>query len=520
MAMDQHHQSCILLLLCAIIPICCIFAVEATVDDILPFKFGQNIPKRSDFPPDFLFGAATSAYQTEGAAMEDGRGQSIWDAFSHQHPEKIADGSNGDIAADSYIFYKKDIAFMKESGMKAYRFSISWTRILPNGKLSGRVNQKGVQHYNDVINEVIAQGLTPFVTLFHFDTPQALEDEYGGFLSNKIANDFRDFADVCFKEYGDRVKHWITLNEPLTYCREGYASGGMAPGRCTTTNEFKCDRGDSATEPYIAGHNQLLAHAAAVALYRQKYQATQKGMITITLNSDWFIPYTSSKQDADAAQRALDFNFGWFMDPITTGDYPKSMKDILGKRLPKFTAEESNSLKGSFDYLGLNYYTSRYASDYVGSPPSRPSYMTDPNVNLTSQRDGKLIGTPTIAFWLYVYPEGFKDLLLHIKDKYNNPIVYITENGVPDNGKLPFKAGEAPYDMFRVQALQGHISNLNMAIKEGANVKGYMAWSLIDSYEWQAGYTFRFGLYYVDFKNPSIRFPKLSALWYKEFLAH
>ncbi|CAI0378392.1 unnamed protein product [Linum tenue] len=401
-AMNPHHQqSCLVLLLCAIIPICCIFAVEATVDDLLPFKFGQNIPKRSDFPPDFLFGAATSAYQYHHQIRATEKNQLLFLYVKIMMAEKIADGSNGDVAADSYNFYK----------------------------LSGRVNQKGVQHYNDVINEVIAQGLTPFVTLFHFDTPQALEDEYGGFLSNKIANDFRDFADVCFKEYGDRVKHWITLNEPLTYCREGYASGGMAPGRCTTTDEFKCDRGDSATEPYIAGHNQLLAHAAAVALYRQKYQATQKGMITITLNSDWFIPYTSSKQDADAAQRALDFNFGWFMDPITTGDYPKSMKDILGKRLPKFTAEESNSLKGSFDYLGLNYYTSRYASDYVGSPPSRPSSLTTKFNNSLKTNFCFFVCLQTIAFWLYVYPEGFKDLLLHIKDKYNNPIVYITENG-------------------------------------------------------------------------------------------
>ncbi|CAN1345503.1 Beta-glucosidase 12 [Linum perenne] len=315
--------------------------------------------------------------------------------------EKIADKSNGDIAADSYHLYK----------------------------LSGRVNHIGIQHYNDVINEVIAQGLIPFVTILHFDPPQSLEDEYDGFLSKKIVNDFRDYADICFKEFGDRVKYWITLNEPYVFSLGGYATGGMAPGRCTTTKDNKCDEGNSAVEPYLAAHNQLLAHAAVVSLYRQKYQATQKGLISITLNTDWFIPYTSSKEDTEAAQRALDFSFGWFMDPLTTGDYPKTMKDIVGNRLPKFTKEESKLLKGSLDFLGINYYTSRYAFNYNGPPPPLQSYISDPNVNYTITCFLLVGPLQTVAFWLNVYPEGLKDLLLYIKDKYNNPLIYITENG-------------------------------------------------------------------------------------------
>ncbi|CAN1236275.1 Beta-glucosidase 24 [Linum grandiflorum] len=482
----------------------------------IPQKLDETSLKASQFPPGFLFGAAVSAYQTEGAAMEDGRGQSIWDEFTHKHPEKIVDKTNGDIAADSYNFYKKDIAMLKQMGMKAYRFSISWTRIIPSGKLSGRVNQKGIQHYNDVINEVIAQGLIPFVTLLHFDPPQALEDEYGGFLSKQIVNDFRDFADVCFRTYGDRVKHWTTINEPHTFSYGGYDSGGMAPGRCTTAGKDKCEKGDSAVEPYLAAHNQLLAHSAAVALYRQKYQATQKGMISIVLNSDWFIPYTSSKEDIDAAQRALEFSFGWFMDPVTTGDYPKIMKDMVGSRLPKFTPEESQLLKGSLDFLGLNYYTGRYASNYAG-PPLPQSYSNDKNVNFTSK--SFKFGFCTAAFWLRLYPEGLKNVLLYVKDKYNNPVIYITENGIPDDGKFNAKAGEPPADPIRIDALNGHLSNINMAIKEGSNVKGYMAWSLIDSYEWQSGFTTPFGLCYIDFRNPSIRMPKQSALWFKEFLS-
>ncbi|CAN1181601.1 Beta-glucosidase 24 [Linum perenne] len=516
-------KSCIVWFLC--IPI--LFALDQTLglpnngsSSISPhLKCDPNSLKGSQFPPEFLFGAAVSAYQTEGAAMEDGKGLSIWDEFTHKHPEKIADKSNGDIAADSYHLYKKDIAMVKQMGMKAYRFSISWTRILPSVKLSGRVNHIGIQHYNDVINEVIAQGLIPFVTILHFDPPQSLEEEYGGFLSKKIVNDFRDYADICFKEFGDRVKYWITLNEPYVFSLGGYATGGMAPGRCTTTKDNKCDEGNSAVEPYLAAHNQLLAHAAVVSLYRQKYQATQKGLISITLNTDWFIPYTSSKEDTEAAQRALDFSFGWFMDPLTTGDYPKTMKDIVGNRLPKFTKEESKLLKGSLDFLGINYYTSRYAFNYNGPPPPLQSYISDPNVNYTSERDGKLIGPATVAFWLNVYPEGLKDLLLYIKDKYNNPLIYITENGVPDDGKLKSKAGEAPADAFRIDALSGHLSNINMAIKEGSNVKGYMGWSLIDSFEWQSGYTMVFGLHYIDFRNPSIRIPKQSALWFKQFLS-
>ncbi|CAN1305249.1 Beta-glucosidase 24 [Linum perenne] len=287
--------------------------------------------KRRHFPLDFLFGVTTSSYQYEGGTWEDGRRPSIWDAFTHSHPNNIKDKSNGDVAADSYHLYKDDIALVKQLGMNAYRFSVSWSRVMPNSFSDRKVNEKGIKYYNNVINEAISQGLTPFLTLFHLDLPQALQDEYGGFLSNHIVNDFRDFADLCFREFGDRVKHWITLNEPGTFLSGGYVVGDLAPGRCTPP---RCEEGKSDVEPYIVCHNMLLAHATAVEL---------------------------------------------FLDPMVRGDYPSSMKYYVGDRLPKFSKEESKLLSGTFDFLGINYYSSRYVMDlsYIGS------HYGDAHVNTT-----------------------------------------------------------------------------------------------------------------------------------------
>ncbi|XP_073220337.1 beta-glucosidase 12-like [Cicer arietinum] len=272
---------------------------------------------------------------------------------------------------------------MTNMNLDAYRFSISWSRILPKGKLDGGINQEGIIYYNNLINELLANGLQPFVTLFHWDIPQALEDEYGGFLSPHIVNDFRDYAELCFKEFGDRVKHWITLNEPLTYSMGGYAVGLFAPGRCSKWLNSNCTGGDSGTEPYLVSHHQLLAHATAVEVYKKKYQVcynpnknsmheSQKGTIGITLVTSWFIPFSNSKLDQMAAERAIDFMFG-------------CMHSLVGKRLPKFSKKQKRLLKGSFDFLGLNYYTSNYASNVPHLSNDNPSYTTDSHANLTSK---------------------------------------------------------------------------------------------------------------------------------------
>ncbi|KAL6652544.1 hypothetical protein ACP70R_011469 [Stipagrostis hirtigluma subsp. patula] len=484
---------------------------------------------RGSFPKGFVFGAASASYQYEGAAKEGGRGPSIWDTFTHQHPDKISDRSNGDVTVDSYHLYKEDVHLLKDMGMDAYRFSISWTRILPNvhinmsggmtdGSLSGGINREGVNYYNNLINELLSKGVQPYGTIFHWDSPQALEDKYGGFLSPNIINDFKDYAEVCFKEFGDRVKHWITFNEPWTFCSGGYATGLSAPGRCSPWEQGKCSVGDSGREPYIAAHHQLLAHAEAVQVYKEKYQATQKGEIGITLVSHWFLPFSRSKTNDYAARRAIDFMFGWFMDPLIRGDYPATMRGLVGNRLPKFTKEQSELVKGSFDFIGLNYYTSNYADNLPPSNGLNTSYMTDSQANLTGVRNGIPIGPQAASTWLYIYPRGFRELLMYVKENYGNPTIYITENGVDELNNKSLSLQEALKDDTRIEYYHNHLLAMLSAIRDGANVKGYFAWSLLDNFEWGNGYTVRFGLNFVDFNDGLKRYPKNSARWFKEFL--
>ncbi|XP_058073483.1 beta-glucosidase 12-like isoform X1 [Magnolia sinica] len=473
---------------------------------------------RSSFPPGFLFGTASSSYQYEGAADEDGKGISIWDTYTRAHPDKIKDRSNGDIAVDSYHRYKEDVKIMKEMGMDAYRFSISWTRILPHGRLSGGVNEEGIKYYNNLINELLSNGIRPFVTLFHWDFPQSLEDEYGGFLSSKVVADFQEYADICFREFGDRVKQWITLNEPWMYSVGGYARGTEAPGRCSYWEMGNCSVGNSGTEPYIVGHHQLLAHAATVRHYRDKYQESQKGIIGIVNMAHWCIPLSTSESDYNAAQRAMDFVVGWFMDPLTNGEYPPSMRSYVDNRLPKFTKEQSDMLRGSFDFIGLNYYTSRYTAYVPHSNATRVSYTSDSHVNLTVERNGIPIGTQAASPWLYVYPPGIRDMLVYVKKRYNKPIIYITENGIDELNNSSLSLEEALQDEARIDYYHHHLLFLQNAIRDGVDVRGFFAWSLLDNFEWAEGYTVRFGLIYVDYKDGLKRYPKQSALWFQQFL--
>ncbi|GMY22300.1 beta-glucosidase 17-like isoform X1 [Fagus crenata] len=491
---------------------------------------------RGDFPAGFVFGAGSSAYQYEGAAYQDGKGSSIWDTFTTIHPEKILDHSTGNVAEDFYSRFKEDIALMKEIGLDSFRFSISWSRVLPKGKLSEGVNQQGVQFYNELINELLNKGIQPFVTLFHWDTPQALEDEYDGFLStnivasyqfgfdtkeccsqNKILHDYHDYADFCFKEFGDRVKHWATFNEPNTFSSEGYATGNTAPGRCSDY-VGNCTFGNSATEPYVVAHHVLLSHATAVKLYREKYQASQMGEIGITVSTYWMVPKYQTIASSKAASRALDFAFGWFVHPITYGEYPESMHVLVGNRLPNFTDVQSKMVKGSLDFLGVNYYTARYAEDSTSSSTINLSYTTDSHVDMTTEKDGIPIGEPTPSGWLYIYPRGIRELVLYVMENFNNPPIIVTENGFSDvnNNSLPIQ--DALNDSLRLKYHQLHLSSLIKAIKAGINVKGYYVWSFLDDFEWEFGYTYRLGINYVDYKNGLTRYMKHTALWFKDFL--
>ncbi|KAL8542391.1 hypothetical protein ACS0TY_003310 [Phlomoides rotata] len=467
---------------------------------------------RSNFPPGFLFGVGSAAYQYEGAAFEDGKGPSTWDNFTHQFPEKIADRSNGDVATDFYHRYKDDVKLLKYLGVDIFRMSISWSRILPDGKLSGGVNSDGIAFYNNVFNELLANGIIPFVTLFHWDVPQALEDEYRSFLSPLIIDDYKDFADLCFHEFGDRIKHWITLNEPYTFTNYGYNEGILAPGRCS--NRSICSQGNSSTEPYIVAHNLLLSHAAAVKLYKEKYQVAQNGEIGITLFSHWFVPYSNSRLDFKAARRALDFMYGWFIDPIVHGIYPKIMQSVVGNRLPTFTKEQGAMLKGSFDFLGLNYYTAFYAAHAISRQSNSSS--TDNTARLSSTRNGVPIGESTGTSNFYVYPKGLYDLLVYTKEKYNSPKIYITENGMSsrNNGTIKKKIE----DQRRIDFYSHHLRAVQKAIGRNVNVRGFIAWSFWDVFEWNSGYTVGFGLYYVDRRNGLNRIPKQSAMWFKKSL--
>ncbi|XP_065872948.1 vicianin hydrolase-like isoform X1 [Euphorbia lathyris] len=476
---------------------------------------------RTAYPSDFIFGAGTAAYQSEGGAYIDGKGSSIWDVYTKDHPEKIWDRSTGEVADDFYHKYKEDIHLMNKIGLDSFRFSISWSRVLPKGRISGGINPLGVKFYNDLIDELIAKGMKPFVTLFHWDLPQALEEEYNGFLSPKIVNDFGEYVDFCFKTFGDRVKHWCTLNEPYSYSINGYNGGTFAPGRCSKYMG-NCTLGNSATEPYIVAHNLLLSHAYAVKIYKQKYQATQKGQIGVTIVTHWFVPMSpASLEDQKAAMRELDFLFGWYVNPITYGDYPSVMKTYVGDRLPKFTKQQSNLLKGSFDFLGVNYYTTYYVANNPLLTSTNHSWTSDAQTTSTPLKAGVPIGPATDLNWLYVYPKGIYHLMLHIKDKYNNPPIFITENGLATGNNASISIDEARKDGLRIRYLHDHLTYLLKAIKAGVDVKGYYAWSFLDDFEWDAGYTVRFGMIYVDFRDKYLkRYMKYSAYWYKMFLLH
>ncbi|XP_009758225.1 beta-glucosidase 12-like isoform X1 [Nicotiana sylvestris] len=502
-----------------------LFLLLTNVLVLIEVSLAANVPSheitlpfnRTIFPSEFIFGASSSTYQYEGAWNEDGKGPSICDTFTHTHPEKILDHSNGDVALDFYHRYKDDLKLAKFEGLDAFRFSISWTRILPHGKLSKGINQAGIDHYNSLINEIVALGIKPLATLFHWDVPQALEDDYLGFLSPKIVEDFLDFVEICFKFFGDRVKLWSTMNEPWIFSVTGYDSGTLAPGRCSVWRNNNCSAGNSATEPYTVSHNILLAHAAAAKLYRQKYKPTQKGEIGIILVSHWFEPFSNKPEDIRASRRALDFMLGWLLHPLTYGDYPIIMKGLVGKRLPKFTPKESELVKGSFDFLGMNYYTSNFAA-HLSSPlnTANVSFTTDNQVNQTTSRNGQLVGDPTGVSIFFVAPRGLYKLLLYIKKHYKNPKIYITECGMGESNIT--KVEEGVNDIQRVDFYKRHIKALYEAFKEGVNVHGFFAWSFFDNFEWGSGYTQKFGINFIDYKNNLKRYPKKSALWMKRFL--
>ncbi|KAL5983748.1 hypothetical protein ACLOJK_017839 [Asimina triloba] len=394
----------------------------------------------------------------------------------------MPDKSTGDVTADEYHKYKEDVKLMSVMGLDAYRFSISWSRLIPNGR--GAVNPKGLQYYNNLINELISNGIQPHVTIYHLDLPQIIEDKYGGWLSPRIVEDFSAYADVCFKKFGDRVTHWTTINEPNMLAIAGYDNGFIPPGRCSAGFGFNCTGGNSSVEPYIAAHHTLLAHASAAALYREKYQATQKGLIGMNFYGMWFMPFSDSKADVEATQRALDFNNGWW-DPTPIGVWRLSGGD-----------EEECRLKAPI----FHQITVTTSQGFIFGMNSE--FFADVEWNIQ-------VGPTNLP----VVPTGLQGLLEYMRDRYGNPPVYVHENG--KNGFF----NETLNDTARAEYIGEYINATLNAIRNGANAKGYFVWSFLDVFEFLGGHLLRYGLYHVDFEDENrTRRPKLSAHWFSKLL--
>nr|QJC44969.1 beta glucosidase 6 [Stevia rebaudiana] len=474
---------------------------------------GENI-KRSDFPDEFLFGVATSAYQIEGAYLEDGKSLNNWDVFALS-PGNIQNGDDGYVAEDHYHQYLKDIEIIQSLGVDAYRFSMSWSRILPRGRF-GEVNPDGILFYNKILDELILRGIKPFVTIYHFDFPQELQDRYGSWLNPLMQEDYVHYAETCFKNFGDRVKHWITINEPNLFSQMAYQIAKYPPARCSQPFG-DCPAGNSDIEPLIVMHNMLLAHGKTVNLYRRYYQHEQSGSLGIVLDCQMYEPLTDNVLDQEAAKRIMAFYIAWALDPLTFGDYPSEMRQYLGNQLPQFSSDERKFIRNSIDFIGVNHYATSYAKDCVHSSCSATANRSIKGfVDTSTERDGVQIGEPTGIGSLRVVSRGIGEMVEYLKTRYDNMPMFITENGYSDP-QVEGEVEDAIQDFKRIEFHKMYMSSLAQAIRDGANVKGYFVWTLMDDFEWAIGYKIKFGLYYID-RQTLERTPKLSAKWYQDFL--
>ncbi|KAJ5727473.1 Beta-glucosidase 1B [Penicillium malachiteum] len=422
-------------------------------------------------PHGFQWGTATAAYQIEGGASQDGKGPSIWDTFSHLSPSRT-NGENADVACDHYNRTTVDIKLMASLGVDVYRFSIAWSRIIPLGGRNDPINERGIAFYSNLIDELLAHNIAPVVTLYHWDAPQAIYDRYGAFLNTEeFQADFENYAHICFSRFGNRVRKWVTFNEPYIISIFAHLNGTLAPGHCRAVGT------DTKTEPWIVGHTIILSHATVALMYANEFRDTQKGEISIVLNGHYYEPYDqASSQDRDAAERRLLFYIAWFGDPVFLGeDYPAVMRAYLGDRLPTFTAKQRELLQRAAPvnaYYGMNHY---------------------------STNEGKTVGPASGVAWLRVAPEGFRKLLNWIWKRYRLPII-VTENGCPCPGEKDVST--AVDDKFRQNYFGLYLDAISRAIYEDrVTVDGYYAWSLMDNYEWSAGYGPRFGIIHVDFET-------------------
>lgn len=433
------------------------------------------------FPADFRWGVATAAYQIEGAAREDGRGASIWDTFSHT-PGKVFEGHSGDVACDHYHRWPQDLDLIQSLGVGAYRFSVAWPRILPSG--TGQVNSKGLDFYDRLVDGMLERGLEPYCTLYHWDLPQALEDK-GGWLNRDTIDAFTHYADVLTRHLGDRVRAYATLNEPWCSAFLGYYTGEHAPGYQDLKKSLQVT------------HHLLLAHGSALPVMRTNAPKAQHGIV---LNLSQVYPETSAPEDAEAARRFDSLTNLWYLSPLFEGHYPQDTWEALGPNVPEVQEGDLERVAAPLDYLGQNYYTPAFVSHQAGGEW--------PHLRWVSHDDAER----TAMGW-EVYPQGLTDILVRLHRDYQVPL-YVTENGAAYEDTL---GDGRVHDPARTRYLQTHIQAVHSAINQGADVRGYFAWSLMDNFEWAFGYSKRFGLVHVDY-NTQTRTLKDSARWYRDFV--
>lgn len=440
---------------------------------------------RLRFPAGFQWGCATAAYQIEGGARDGGRGPSLWDVFAHT-PGKTHEGDTGDIADDSYHRYKEDVRLLKNLGVHIYRMSISWSRIFPKG--TGEPNPVGLDYYSRVIDELLANNITPYVTLFHWDTPAALP---GGWQNRDTAKAFADYAAFTTKHFSDRVKHWMTVNEFVCFTDLGYRDGQFAPGLRLSAAECSQIR-----------HHAVLAHGLGVQAIRAN---TPSGIqVGLAEDAQVFVPVMETPEHIAAAQRATRLENAPFLTAVMEGKYPEQYLQAEGKNAPRVEPGDMEIIGGKLDFVGLNIYdphfaradSSAYGYSVIPLPASYP-HMWSP--------------------WLNMGPEGLYWGVRNVTDLWKVPAIYITENGTSSSDVL--KPDAPVEDVDRIMFLRNYLTHLHRAASEGYPVKGYFLWSLMDNFEWADGFSKRFGLHYVDFKTLK-RTPKLSAEWYKAVIAH
>lgn len=439
------------------------------------------VSKFIHFPENFLWGSATAAYQIEGAWNEDGRGLSIWDTFS-QTPGNVFQNENGNVAADHYHRWQSDLELMRDLGLQAYRFSISWPRILPEGK--GKLNQPGIDFYDRLVDGLLNIGIVPYVTLYHWDLPQSLQDN-GGWKNRDTANLFADYARIVAQKLGDRVHHWITHNEPFVVALAGHFTGEHAPGI------------QDISAALLVSHNVLVSHGLAVQALRSSLN--NEPQIGITLNLTPVYPFSDSAEDRLAATRLDGVHNRLFLDPILKGSYPEDLRELFGPVIPSFNSEDLKIIATPIDFLGINYYT-------------RAVIQFDPGYPFVQGREIKPIGNEYSQMW-EVYPPGLFDLLTRVHKEYAPSRILITENGIPVPDGVD--ADGQIRDYRRIKYLNDHLYQIHKAISRGVPVEGYFVWSLLDNFEWAYGYKMRFGIVYVDF-NTQERLIKQSGYWYSK----